>query len=151
MLVTIGASAVLVISAVLVVSLSGKSNDKPQTETDIPPVDDTPDQGSNPTDDTAPPVNDDDDTPEVPDDDNDDQGDDEPSDDGSGIVKLRGLENAIQKHRDNMERRGLTMSSGDGHGLTHSLEKLQENLAKNTAKMQEKGEETHGQGHGNVH
>jgi len=145
LLVTIGASAVLIISAVLVVSLSGKSNDKPQTETDIPPVDDTPDQGSNPTDNTTPPVNDDDDdTSDVPDDDNDDQG-------GNDIVKLRGLENAIQKHRDNMERRGLTMSSGDGHGLTHSLEKLQENLAKNTAKMQEKGEETHGQGHGNVH
>lgn len=146
MLVTIGASAVLIVSAVLVVSLSGKSNDKPQTENDIPPVDDTPDQGTIPTDDTTPPVNDDDDTPEVPDDDGD-QGDDEPT----GIVKLRGLENAIQKHRDNMERRGITMSSGDGHCLTHSLEKLQENLAKNTAKMQEKGEKIHGQGHGNIH
>lgn len=146
MLVTIGASAVLIVSAVLVVSLSGKSNDKPQTENDIPPVDDTPDQGSNPTDNTTPPVNDDNNTSDVPDDNDDDQGDDEPT----GIVKLRGLENAIQKHRDNMERRGLTMSSGDGHGLTHSLEKLQENLAKNTAKMQEKGEKMHGQGHGNI-
>lgn len=144
MLVTIGASAVLIVSAVLVISLSGKSNDKPQTENDIPPVDNTPDQGSNTTDNTTPPANDDNNAPTVPGDNDGDQG-------GNGIVKLRGLENAIQKHRDNMERRGITMSSGDGHGLTHSLEKLQENLAKNTAKMQEKGEKIHGQGHGNVH
>ena len=124
--------------------MSGKSNDKPQTTNDIPPVDNTPDQGSNPTDNTAPPANDDTDTSDVPDDGDDDQG-------GNGVVKLKGLENAIQRHRDNMERRGLTMSSDDGHGLVHSLEKLQENLAKNTAKMQQKGEETHGQGHGNGH
>ena len=89
MLVTIGASAVLIVSAVLVVSLSGKSNDKPQTENDIPPVDDTPDQGSNTTDNTTPPANDDNNTSDVPDDNDDDQNDTEPSDGGSGLVKLR--------------------------------------------------------------
>lgn len=135
----------LMISAVMIVSLSG--DDKPTVTTNPPPAEDllppvTPVTPVTPSDDTESPDDqtvpikpeepaDDDDVqtePEEPADDADDS-DDWPgnSDDAQSGDKNRGLERAIEAHKETiqkMEQRGQDVPPG----LAHSLDKLEEKL-----------------------
>lgn len=127
LLLTAAVGAVLILSAVLIVSMPG--NDKPRI-TDNPPADDEESQDTP----TAPVVtpsdvpestdSDPDDAQTDPDDpeDDDDQGDEDenpPSDNG----KARGLARALQAHERNMEKR-MEMGKEPSKGLESSMYKL---------------------------
>lgn len=130
------ASAVLVLSTVLVVSLIG-SNDKPDITNDLPPADE------------QPPA--DDGTDDVPSDTSDttptDDDGDEPTDEPDVPIpeeKTTGLEHAYEMHIQNIEKWQLKRGTDSlPQGLQHSMEKLQLNMIKITLKQELK--QVHGQ------
>ena len=174
LLITAAVGAAIILSAVLIVSLSG--DDKPGIETNPPPADIQP----GPTQDTS---DDGSATPAVtPEPEEDDDGVDKPKpkprpgngggngngDDGSDSPaasgKKHGLERAIEVHLRNMEKQAdkkggsadTGASADDGKGLENSLMHLQKNLEKQNASMDDVSEDLgggHGQGKatGNPH
>jgi hypothetical protein len=130
------ASAILVLSTVLVVSLIG-SNDKPDITNDLPPADEQP-PADEITDDVPSDTSD-----TTPTDDDGDEPTDEP-DEPIPEEKTTGLEHAYAMHVRNIEK--WLQNKGTDYcprGLQHSMDKLELNLFKITLKQELK--QVHGQ------